>query len=238
MEKLNDKPDQMNKESFLKRYKKTVISFGVVVALFLGLGYYLGFQHIPHHVKELWQMIAGNTNNEEQPAMDASIAAEGTTTEVASRAPEFPLDTLMWVNSIKNGDYIPDGVKEELAAIRKTDFSKMSVATDKPSDFEIKQAIVHRFGEEAINLLKQNDASLKGGKAYNAPLQNSEKNGQEIARVTMMVTAFNSKNDNLMNIQEPLLPVYDFVKFESDPNTWYVTDISQTIPYDYKLNKR
>lgn len=238
MEKLNDKPDQMNKESFLKRYKKTVISFGVVVALFLGLGYYLGFQHIPHHVKELWQMIAGNTNNEEQPAMDASIATEGTTTEVASRAPEFPLDTLMWVNSIKNGDYIPDGVKEELAAIRKTDFSKMSVAIDKPSDFEIKQAIVQRFGEEAINLLKQNDASLKGGKAYNAPLQNSEKNGQEIARVTMMVTAFNSKNDNLMNIQEPLLPVYDFVKFESDPNTWYVTDISQTIPFDYKLNKR
>ena len=238
MEKLNDKPDQMNKESFLKRYKKTVISFGVVVALFLGLGYYLGFQHIPHHVKELWQMIAGNTNNEEQPAMDASIATEGTTTEVASRAPEFPLDTLMWVNSIKNGDYIPDGVKEELAAIRKTDFSKMSVATDKPSDFEIKQAIVQRFGEEAINLLKQNDASLKGGKAYNAPLQNSKKNGQEIARVTMMVTAFNSKNDNLMNIQEPLLPVYDFVKFESDPNTWYVTDISQTIPFDYKLNKR
>lgn len=238
MENLNNKPDQMKNAPFFKRYKKTVISFGVIVALFLGLGYYLGFQHIPYHVKELWQIIAGNTNKEEQPAMDASIATEGTTTEVASGAPEFPLDTLMWVNSIKNGDYIPDGVKEELAAIRKTDFSKMSVAADKPNDLEIKQAIVQRFGEEAINLLKQNDATLKGGKAFNAPLQNSEKNGQEIARVTMMVTAFNSKNDNLMNIQEPLLPAYDFVKFESDPDTWYVTDISQTIPFDYKLNKR
>ena len=238
MEKLNNKTDQMKNVPFFKRYKKTVISFGVIIVLFLGVGYYLGFQHIPHHVKELWQMIAGSTNNEAQPAMDASVAAEGTTTEVASRAPEFPLDTLMWVNFIKNGDYIPDGVKEELAAIRKTDFSKLIMATDKPDDFEIRQAIVQRFGEEAINLLKQNDATLKGGKAYNAPLQKSEKNGLETARVTMMVTAFNSKNDNLMNIQEPLLPAYDFVKYESDPDTWYVTDISQTIPFDYKLNKR
>lgn len=229
----------MKNVPFFKRYKKTIISLGIIVVLFLGLGYYLGFQHIPHHVRELGQMvgISGNTDSGEQAAMDAAVTTEDMTTEVAS-APEFPLDTLMWVNSIKNGDYIPDGVKEELARIRNTDFSKMSVATDKPNDSEIRQAIVQRFGEEAINLLKQNDATLKGGKAYHAPLQNTEKNGQEIARVTMMVTAFNSKHVNLMNIQEPLLPVYDFVKFESDPDTWYVTDISQTIPYDYQLNKR
>lgn len=224
----------MKNTSFFKRHKKAVISFTVIVALFLAVGYYYGFQHIPHHLQELWQSSA--SNQEEQPAMDASVATAEATTEVSS-APEFPLDTLMWVEATKKGDYIPDGVKEELANIRKMDFSKMSVASEKPNNQEIKQAIIQRFGEEAIHLLKDNNATLRGGKAFNAPLQNTEKNGQEIARVTMMVIAFNDKNVNLLNIQQPMLPAYDFVKFESDPETWYVTDISQTIPYDYKLNK-
>lgn len=226
----------MKNTSFFKRYKKTVISFGVIVVLFLGLGFYLGFQHIPHHVQELWQAVAGNKNNEDQPAMDA-VSASNVDVMEATSGPELPLDTIMLINMMNTGGGVPDEVKKEVETIRNMDFSKLIVATEKPSNLEIKQAIIQRFGEEGINLLKDNDATLRGGKAYNAPLQNTEKNGQEIARVTMMVIAFNSKNINLLNIQQPMLPAYDFVKFESDPNTWYVTDISQTIPYDYKLNK-
>ena len=82
-----------------------------------------------------------------------------------------------------------------------------------------------------------NKAHIVIGKCYMAPLQSSEKNGQEIARVTAMISGFNKKDGNLGNIQRPLYIVYDFVKFESDPTTWYLTDFSQTIPYDYFLNK-
>lgn len=232
--------DQTDKPSFFKRHKKLMITFGVLIFLFLGLAYYVGFQHVPHHVRYLWQAVASTPsdidNEQTQAAMGTSVPVADTTAVVS--APDTPLDTLMWANAIKNGDYIPDGVKEELEMIRKADFSKLTIARDKPSDLEIKQAIVRRFGEEAIKLLQENDATLRGGKAYHAPLQNTAKNGQEIARVTMMVTGFNSKNINLMNIQLPMLPAYDFVKFESDPDTWYVTDLSQTIPFDYKLNKR
>jgi len=229
---------ETNKPSFFKRFKKTLITLAILIVLFFALAFYVGFSHIPHHVKSVWANLTYNASADDQiPADLANEASISDTIEVAS-APETPLDTLMWVNAIKNGDYIPDGVKEELEMIRRTDFTKLTVASDKPNDLEIKQAIIQRFGEEAIKLLKDNDATLRGGKAYNAPLQNTEKNGQEIARVTMMVTGFNSKNINLMNIQLPFLPAYDFVKFESDPDTWYVTDISQTIPFDYKLNKR
>ncbi|WP_165499686.1 hypothetical protein [Pedobacter frigidisoli] len=52
-----------------------------------------------------------------------------------------------------------------------------------------------------------------------------------------MVSAFNKERGNLGNIQAPLGVIYDFVKYQSDPNTWHLADFSQSIPYDYKLNK-
>ena len=50
-------------------------------------------------------------------------------------------------------------------------------------------------------------------------------------------TGSTSLSSTLGNIQRPLDVIYDFVKFQSDPETWYITDFSQNIPYDNKLNK-
>ncbi|WP_435522210.1 hypothetical protein [Chryseobacterium indoltheticum] len=52
--------------------------------------------------------------------------------------------------------------------------------------------------------------------------------GDELVRVTAMVSAFNKERGNLGNIQMPLDVIYDFVQYKSEPNVWYVFDFSRT----------
>ncbi|EHQ25962.1 hypothetical protein [Mucilaginibacter paludis] len=232
------------KRSFFQRFKKTIIAGVIFLLLMLAFANWLGFRHVPEHVRELYSMITSlfnrhdRTENLSEAQKAALNTADTVITDVALPAPMEPVDTVFLAAQIKQGGYVPPSYKEDLERIRKTDFSKLQKATDKPTDQEVEQALVRRYGEELINLIRPRQAHIRAGQCYNAPLQQTPNHHQEIARVTCMVSAFNNKNENIGNIQQPLGIVYDFVKLESDPNTWYVTDYSQTIPFDYKLNKR
>jgi hypothetical protein len=223
------------KKPFFKRFKKTIVAlliFGVMLLLFAN---WLGFKHIPNHVAVLWSGVKEFKFNRQPDTNRYAPVYEAEVTEVAS-APMVPFDTVFWIDQVKKREFIPENVKEDLEVARKMDFSKLSIAKDAPSDEDIQQALIHRYGQKMTQLLENNDAHLKVGKCYQADLQPSNKY-KEQARVTCMVCAFDSKNRNLGNISMPLYIVYDFVKYEEDPHTWYVTDFSQSIPYDYKLNK-
>jgi hypothetical protein len=231
----NSKQDQKSinrqKSSSLK---KALIFLGVFsLIIFLFVKYIIGFQHVGHHLESLQSVLFSN--------LDTSDAAEETPitsiTDVAQESVESPIDTLMWVNAIKNKEYIPESVLEEIKRYKKRDFSKLVVAEDAPTDKEAEEAIVHHFKNEVVSLLQRENAHIKIGTCYAAPIQNTNNGDKEIARVTAMVSAFSASRGNLGNIQRPLDVIYDFVKFQSDPKTWYITDFSQNIPYDYKLNK-
>lgn len=224
------------KKPFFKRFKKTIVASLIFLVMLLLFANWLGFKHIPNHVAALWSGVKDFKFNGQPDTNRYAPVSEVTATEAVS-APLLPFDTVFWIEQVKKGAYMPDEVKEELDVARKMDFSKLSVAKDAPSDEDVQQALIQRYGKEMTQLLSGNDAHLKVGKCYQADLQPNDKY-KEIARVTCMVCAFDSKNRNLGNISMPLYIVYDFVKYEEDPYTWYVTDFSQSIPYDYKLNKR
>lgn len=227
-----------NKRSFWQRFKKLIIGFTVFLLLMVAFAAWLGFNKVPGHLRRLWSFFEHGTfrNVEDDPAYGA-----GNTTTVAVDealpAPMEPIDTIYWKRVAKEGGYVPDGVKQDMDALKKIDFSKLVSAPDGPTSAQAQEALVRRLGSELINLLKDHDAHIRVGKCYTAALDPNAKN-KELTRVTAMVCAFDSKNNNLMNISQPLGIVYDFVKYEADPDTWYVTDFSQTIPYDYKLNKK
>lgn len=232
------------KQSFFQRFKKTIIGSVIFLLLMLAFANWLGFQHVPMHVRDLYYAITGlfhrdhsmdNLNEAQKAALKAS---DTVVTDVALPAPSEPVDTVFLAARIKSGDYTPPSYKEDLERTRKTDFSKLQKASDKPTDQEAEQALVRHYGDELINLLRPRKAHIRAGQCYNAPLQSGANHQKETARVTCMVSAFNSKNENIGNIEQPLGIIYDFVKLDGDPDTWYVTDFSQTIPYDYKLNKR
>lgn len=172
-------------------------------------------------------------NYENNKRILASSPAESSMTDVVTPAPESPIDTLMWENAIKNKDYIPDEVLAEIKRYKARDFSKLILAENKPSNGEAQNAIVSHYKNEVSKLLDEYKAHIQIGTAYNAPLQS----GEELVRVTAMVSAFNKERGNLGNIQMPLNVIYDFVQYKSEPNIWHVSDFSQNIPYDYKLNK-
>jgi hypothetical protein len=172
-------------------------------------------------------------NYENNKRILASSPAELSMTDVATPAPESPIDTLMWENAIKNKDYIPDEVLAEIKRYKARDFSKLILAENKPTSEEAQNAIISHYKNEVSKLLDENKAHIQIGTAYNAPLQS----GEELVRVTAMVSAFNKERGNLGNIQMPLNVIYDFVQYKSEPNVWHVSDFSQNIPYDYKLNK-
>ena len=233
---VNSKQTEPINEQKPKRriLKKVFVFFGILVlGLFLFLKYYIGFQHVGTHWRDLQSVLFDNQNTS-SGAEEAQIAG---TTDVAQEAIESPIDTLMWTNAIKNKDYIPDGVLEEIERYKKRDYSKVVIAEDVPTDKEAEEAIVNHYKNEVVSLLQRENAHIKIGTCYKAPLQNTNDGDLEIARVTAMVSAFNKTQGNLGNIQLPLDVIYDFVKFQSDPETWYITDFSQNIPYDNKLNK-
>jgi hypothetical protein len=229
-----------NKESFFERNRKALIIVGFILTSLAWFVYSIGPQHIPHHIQYYLLnglFSSGSDTTSPTEAGTDMVPIDTTAVVYANENLEAPMDTVMWLNSIAAGGYIPDDVKEELERVRHRDFSSLIVAQDFPANEEAQAAIIQRYRNEVSDLLAQYDAHIKIGKCFSAPLQSSDENGNEIARVTAMVCAFNSKNENLRNIQRPLDTIYDFVKFESDPNTWYITDFSQNIPYDYALNK-
>jgi hypothetical protein len=231
-----------NQESFFERNRKAIAITGFIVTSLGWFVYALGPKHIPHHVETLLHDIRTfsfsrfNTNSAETDTLSAGTAVALSVGD--SETLESPLDTVMWLNAIKRGDYIPEQVMEELERVRKRNFTSLTPAQDFPTDEEAQAAILYRYNSEVNDLLIQYKAHIRIGKCFSAPLQAATENGNEIARVTAMVSAFNDQSENLGNIQRPLDIIYDFVKFESDPGTWYITDFSQSIPYDYALNKQ
>jgi len=232
----------INQKPFFKRFKKTIIGSALFLVFLLLFANWLGFQHVPRHIRDLYYAIESVVNPHDALAEykaahpgEPEPAVESVT--VRKPAPISPLDTVYWAKEVKTDNYIPDGIKEELAMIRKTDFSKLKIAEDRPGDTDAQQALVRQYGEEMIKLLADHQAYIRVGKCYQAPLKVRSDGHKEIARVTCMVSAFNDKDGNLGNIQLPLDVIYDFIKVDDDPYTWYVTDFSQTIPYDYALNK-
>lgn len=177
--------------------------------------------------KEDWE------NYENNKKILASFPAESSNVDIATPAPESPIDTLMWASAIKNKDYIPDEVLAEIKRYKARDFSKLIVAESTPTDEEAQNAIIRNYKNEVTKLLDEYKAHIQIGTAYNAPLQSQD----ELVRVTAMVSAFNKERGNLGNIQMPLNVIYDFVQYKSEPDVWYLSDFSQNIPYDYKLNK-
>ncbi|MGD1319864.1 hypothetical protein [Chryseobacterium sp. 2R14A] len=177
--------------------------------------------------KEDWE------NYENNKRILASLSADSDITDVASPAPESPIDTLRWEDAIKNKDFIPNEVLAEIKRYKARDFSKLISAEKKPTDEQAQNAIVQHYKNEVTRLLDEYNAHIRIGKAYNAPLQSQD----ELVRVTAMVSAFNKERGNLGNIQMPLDVIYDFVQYKSEPEVWYLSDFSQNIPYDYELNK-
>ncbi|MCX2476211.1 hypothetical protein OQZ33_17895 [Pedobacter sp. MC2016-05] len=176
-------------------------------------------------------------NYESMKRMQAETNTRPNMVDVLIEAPQSPVDTTMWTNAIKNKDFIPESVLEDINRYKKRDFSKLKIDQDKPSDDEAQQAIVRNYQNEVTSLLLKYKAHIKIGACYAAPLQKLD-GDTEIARVTAMVSAFNKEHGNLGNIQAPLNVIYDFVKYQSDATTWHLADFSQIIPYDYVLNKK
>ncbi|MDO4726712.1 MAG: hypothetical protein Q4A56_05775 [Porphyromonadaceae bacterium] len=221
---MKNTPIKGGSNSRRKKGKKIVISSVVIfLSIFLFLKYYIGFHHIPNHLETIKNSSFSITDfffrdKPEYPTVDTTIAVN----IVA------PIDTLIWTNA----DFIPENVRQEIEEYKKRDFSKLVIARDFPTDIQAQRAIIHHYKSKVVDLLQKNNAHIKIGTCYDAPLQDPT----EAARVTAMVCAFNEKKENLGNIQLPLDIIYDFVKFHND-TIWYITDFSQNIPYDYKLNK-
>ena len=224
-----------------KLLKKALLGLTILSLLGLSLGYYLGFKHVPHHVESLWSELNWRFPQKLYAALTSkpsNNAAQPIVEEAASATAALPTDLLMWEATEKAGGYIPDDTKAELVRVRKLDFSKLVVASGKPSSKEVQQTLTRRYGDELINLLKEYKATLKVGKCYGATAIDDE-----TARVTCMVSGINAKGESLGNISRPLTTAYDFVQFKNranvvNPSEWYVTDHSQEIPFDYVLNKR
>ncbi|MBD3906598.1 hypothetical protein NAL32_20460 [Chryseobacterium sp. Ch-15] len=234
---LQNSEKSIKKKSAVGKIFKVIGFLFLVAILGLGIAEYVyrneketplyKIQQYVTYSKEDW------TNYENNKRILASTPVESNITEVATAAPESPIDTLMWENAIKNKDYIPDEVLAEIKRYKARDFSKLILAENKPTSEEAQNAIIAHYKNEVTKLLDEYKAHIQIGTAYNAPLQSQD----ELVRVTAMVSAFNKERGNLGNIQMPLDVIYDFVQYKSEPNVWYVSDFSQNIPYDYKLNK-
>ena len=232
----NSEKTTRKKSSVGKIFKVIGILF-LILILGLGIAQYMyrneketplyKIQQYLTYSKEDWE------NYENNKRILASFPAESGIIDVANPAPESPIDTLMWENAIKNKDYIPDEVLAEIKRYKARDFSKLILAENKPSNEEAQNAIVKHYKNKVSKLLDEYKAHIQIGTAYNTPLQS----GDELVRVTAMVSAFNKERGNLGNIQMPLNVIYDFVQYKSEPDVWYISDFSQNIPYDYKLNK-
>lgn len=219
--------------------KLFIVMLFITVAALAFIHFYIGWRHVPYHFATVKSYFFDDRGNDEADGMasvpDTVVASMGTT-DIATSAPEVLLDTILWKKQIEQGNFIPEGVMEEYERAIRFDYSALQPADEKPDSQEAEQAIIYRYKQEVTSLLERDHAHIRIGTCYKAPLQNGS-NGQELARVTAMVCAFDNKGNNLGNIQLPLYIAYDFVQYASDPGTWYITDMSQTIPYDYKLNK-
>lgn len=234
---LENSEKTTGKKSSVRKILKIIGFLFFILILGLGIGEYVYRNEKETPLYKIQQYLTFSkedwANYENNKRILASSPAESSMTDVATPAPESPIDTLMWENAIKNKDFIPDEVLAEIKRYKARDFSKLILAENKPTSEEAQNAIVAHYKNEVSQLLDQYKAHIQIGTAYNAPLQS----GDELVRVTAMVSAFNKEQGNLGNIQMPLDVIYDFVQYKSEPDVWYLSDFSQNIPYDYKLNK-
>lgn len=216
--------------------RKILVGFFVCgIALIAFTHFVIGWNHLPTHLASLKAYIFSADSNAADDANEPGVDT-ATNIDYATAAPQVLLDTVFWKRQIENGEFVPEEVKEEYEAALKFDCSHLQLADEGPNSQEAEAAIIYRYKDEVGQLLKRDKAHICIGKCYKAELQNGA-NGEETARVTAMICAFDKKGNNLGNIQMPLDIAYDFVQYASDPGTWYITDLSQTIPYDYELNK-
>lgn len=217
-------------------FKKVFIGFFVCgIALIAFTHFVIGWNHVPTHLASLKAYIFPSESNAvddvNEPGVDTAANID-----YATVAPQALLDTIYWKRQIEKGEFVPEEVRTEYEAALKYDFSQLQTADERPNSEEAESAILYRYKEDVKQLLERDNAHIRIGKCYKAELQNGA-NGEETARVSAMICAFDKKGNNLGNIQMPLLIAYDFVQYASDPDTWYITDLSQTIPYDYELNE-
>ncbi len=217
-------------------FKKVFIGFLVCcIALIAFTHFIIGWNHVHTHISNLKAYIVASESN---AADDVSEPGVDTATNIdyATVAPQVLLDTIYWKRQIEKGEFVPEEVRAAYEIAIRYDFSQLQTGDERPNSEEAESAILYRYKEDVKQLLERDKAHIRIGKCYKAELQNGA-NGEETARVTAMICAFDKKGNNLGNIQMPLDIAYDFVQYASDPGTWYITDLSQTIPYDYELNK-
>lgn len=217
-------------------FRKVFIGFLVCGLILIAFTHFvIGWHHVPTHLASLKAYIFTVEGNAADDVVDVAVDT-ASNVDYATAAPQVLLDTIFWKRQIENGEFVPEEVRAEYEAALKYNFSHLQMADERPDSKEAEAAILYRYKDEVRQLLERDNAHIRIGKCYKAELQNGS-NGEEIARITAMICAFDKKGNNLGNIQMPLDIAYDFVQYASDPGVWYITDLSQTIPYDYELNK-
>src|SRR5690606_34577709 len=206
------------------------VLFGVIAIIAL-LHFAVGWEHVPAHIGEVRAYFS---RSGEEPADKATESDGVASIDTAVAAPKVLLDTIFWKQEIANGNFVPDDVRVEYEEAVRYDYTHLQVSDEQPTDEEAESAILYRYKDHVKKLLEQKKAHIRIGKCYRAQVADGS-NGKEIARVTAMIGAFDREGNNLGNIQMPLSVAYDFVQYESDPGVWYISDMSQTIPYDYQL---
>lgn len=203
-------------------FRKIFIAMLVMaLAIVAFLHFYIGWRHVPTHLATVKSFFFQDKASEEDDGIATAVetvTASSGNTDIATPAPEVLLDTILWKRQIEQGNFIPEGVREEYERAIHFDYSTLQPADEKPDSQEAESAIIYRYKQEVTSLLENDHAHIRIGTCYKAPLQQG-RNGTELARVTAMVSAFNAKGDNLGNIQLPLDIAYDFVQYASDPGT-------------------
>lgn len=231
---------------FIKKRKYWIISFSILILFILAfLHFVIGWHHVPHHVRDLYinakygleRKMFGTIDGTPISNWSNKSPSNASIVDVVQMPIQEPLDTLYWGKKIRANENVSEVLIQDYESYKSTDFSQMVLAKNKPTNLEAEEAIINYYKQEMVVLLESNDAHIRIGQAYEAPLNTTSEGNVETAHVTAMVCAFNSANKNLRNIQHPLLAVYDFVKYEKDTVNWYIQNFSQTIPYDYELNK-
>ncbi|RZL51252.1 MAG: hypothetical protein EOP00_00095 [Pedobacter sp.] len=162
------------KKSKTKKVLKIVGLFFLLLIVVAGVTEYIYRNEMETPLYKVQQYLTYSkedwANYENNKRLMAESANDTTNVDYATSAPQSPIDTTMWENAIKNKDYIPENVMEEITNYKKRDFSKLQVAEDKPTDEEAQEAIVRNYQNEVASLLKQYKAHIKIGVCYAAPL--------------------------------------------------------------------
>jgi hypothetical protein len=136
------------------------------------LHFVVGWSHVSEHISSVKALfINGNETIRTVGLEVAAGTGAGLTpdTERVADVPTVLLDTAMWGAAIRNGDFIPDGVREEYEQAKKFDYSRLVPAGKRPTNEEAQAAIIASYGDEISRLLEQYKARIRLGRAYAAP---------------------------------------------------------------------